>query len=92
MQRPAEARKGFPGDGKCGGGEAAGALPARQDAGRVSLKVRAVAVLAAYSSLLPRLVCIMFCYVKPDLPGSRQAEAGEAQCKGQGLINAFIRQ
>jgi hypothetical protein len=27
--------KGFPGGGKCGGGEAAGTLPPRQDAGRV---------------------------------------------------------
>jgi hypothetical protein len=27
--------KGFPGGGKCGGGEAAGALAPRQDAGRV---------------------------------------------------------
>jgi hypothetical protein len=27
--------EGFPGGGRCGGGEAAGALPPRQDAGRV---------------------------------------------------------
>ena len=27
--------KGFPGGGRCGDGEAAGALPPRQDAGRV---------------------------------------------------------
>ncbi len=43
--------KGFPGGGRCGGGEAAGTLPPRQDAGRVPF--RAVAALAACGSSLP---------------------------------------
>jgi len=44
-------QKGFPGGGGCGGGEAAGALPPRQDAGRVPFS--AVAALAACGSSLP---------------------------------------
>ena len=34
----------------------------------------------------------MLHYVKPALPGSRQAEAGETRCKGSSLISELIRQ
>ena len=57
--------KGFPGGGRCGGGEAAGALPPRQDAGRVPF--RAVAALAACGSSLPlaSLHNVLLCKASP---------------------------
>lgn len=64
--------KGFPGGGRCGGGEAAGALAPRQDAGRVFF--RAVAALAAFGSLLPlaSLHNVLLCKAGPaGLPAGR---------------------
>ena len=65
-------QKGFPGGGGCGGGEAAGTLPPRQDAGRVPF--RAVAALAAFGSALAlaSLHNVLLCKAEPaGLPAGR---------------------